>query len=67
MKNVELKIEGMTCAHCERTVEAAIGDAGGWAKADRKTGTVKIIFDDETVSIESFSKAATALGYTIKE
>lgn len=66
MKNIELNVEGMTCAHCERTVEAAIGDAGGWAKADRKTGTVKVIYDDHHVSLDKIKAAAADQGYTVE-
>ncbi len=39
-----LKVEGMTCGHCEKAVEAAVlaVDPKAQVKADRQTGLVTI-------------------------
>jgi copper chaperone len=65
MKNIELKIEGMTCAHCEHTVEKAIIAAGAMGKASRGTGTATVTFDESVVDLARVKEAIAENGYTV--
>jgi mercuric reductase len=61
MDTISLPVEGMTCAHCERTVEAALAEAGATdARADFLRGVVTFDFDgDPAPAVE----AVRAAGY----
>lgn len=39
---MRLNVEGMTCAHCERSVRQAVEALGGTARVDLATGTVEV-------------------------
>ncbi|GAB4429103.1 MAG: cation transporter [Turneriella sp.] len=66
MKNIELKIEGMTCSHCERTVEEAIREAGATGKADRVAGVASITYDENSDQLERIRAAIEENGYSVK-
>ena len=59
LQNLELKIAGMTCAHCGNTVANAIKslDAIQNLKVDYKTGRASVVFDDAKVSAENIVEA----------
>ena len=59
-----MKIEGMMCAHCERTIQKALEALPGveQATADAKNGTAVIIMLPDT-SEEALSKAVEDAGY----
>ncbi|MFZ5630904.1 MAG: heavy-metal-associated domain-containing protein [Spirochaetota bacterium] len=66
MKNIELKIEGMTCGHCERTVEEAIRAAGATGKADRVAGVAHITYDEGSDQLGKIRAAIEENGYSVK-
>lgn len=66
MKNIELKIEGMTCGHCERTVEEAIREAGAVGKASRENGSASVSYDENTVDLAKIRAAIEENGYPVK-
>lgn len=39
---MQLKVDGMTCAHCERAITRAVGALGGHARVDLAGGTVTV-------------------------
>ena len=57
-KQIELKVTGMNCTHCEMRVKKALESVKGVqsAKADHKKGNV-VIQADESVSTEALVKA----------
>jgi copper chaperone len=57
-----ITVEGMTCEHCEQTVEEALEDIGGVtaATADRETESATIEGSAETDALVS---AVTEAGY----
>lgn len=65
MKSLELKIEGMTCGHCERSVESAIREAGGIGKASRKNGSAVVSYDENAVDPASIRVAIEESGYSV--
>ncbi|AFM11290.1 heavy-metal-associated domain-containing protein [Turneriella parva] len=66
MKEIELKIEGMTCGHCERTVEEVIRDAGATGKADRVAAVAHITYDESTDQLAKIREAIEENGYSVK-
>lgn len=67
MKNIELKIEGMTCSHCERSVEEVIRDAGATGKADRVAGVAHITYDENTDQLAKIRAGIEENGYSVKD
>lgn len=66
MKEIELKIEGMTCGHCERTVEEIIRDAGATGKADRVAAVAHITYDENTDQLAKIRAGIEENGYSVK-
>lgn len=62
-----LKIEGMSCSHCEKAVKTALSELKGVAKADvdLKAGTATVEYDSELVTDADFSEAIDDAGYTL--
>jgi Cu2+-exporting ATPase len=62
-KQVELKVKGMHCEHCEMRVKKALESVAGVqsAKADHKKGTA-VIQADEGVQKEALVKAVNDTG-----
>jgi len=63
----ELKVQGMTCGRCERSVQNALTSLAGvlTAKADRVKGNVAVEYDPALVEPAALSKAVTAAGFAI--
>ncbi|MGW8180068.1 hypothetical protein E2P71_06170 [Candidatus Bathyarchaeota archaeon] len=57
-KQVELKITGMSCTHCEMRVKKALESVKGVhsAKADHKKG-IAVVEADDSVTVEALIKA----------
>ena len=57
-KQIELKIKGMSCEHCEMRVKKALESVKGVhsAKADHKKG-IAIVEADDNVTVEVLIKA----------
>ncbi len=64
----ELKVQGMTCGGCERSVQNALTSHDGVvaAKADRTAGTVVVEFDPERINAPALAKAIAAAGFTVE-
>nr|WP_317413795.1 cation transporter [uncultured Solibaculum sp.] len=63
-----LKVEGMSCSHCEsRVVKYVSGmDGVSSAEASAKDGTVKVEHDG-TVSVDAIKAVIDDLGYEVKD
>lgn len=59
---MRIKVEGMTCAHCERAVSRAIEALGGQARVDLAAGTVDV---DGVEDVAALRRAIEGEGYTI--
>lgn len=57
-----LKVEGMTCAHCERGVRDAVAALGGAAQVDLAAGTVRVTGFDE---VDAVRRAIEEQGYRV--
>lgn len=69
MKNIELTVEGMSCAHCISSVEKALYTVEAKGKVNLKTKTVLVEFDESKATPESIKSAIEEQGYdvTLKE
>ncbi|VVB93930.1 putative copper-exporting P-type ATPase A [uncultured archaeon] len=67
MEDAVIKIKGMMCGHCEKTVtEAAISVKGvRKATSDFKKGEVKVSFDTNVTDLETIKAAIASSGYEV--
>lgn len=67
MEEVLIKIKGMMCEHCEKTVSEAAKSVKGVTKAssDHKKGQVTVSFDTSITDLEAIKKAIIASGYEV--
>ncbi len=68
MKELTLKVEGMTCAHCVMTVKKAVMSVSGVEEADvsLKEGLVSIKAED-SASEEEIKRAIESAGYKVAD
>lgn len=59
MQTIEIKVTGMSCSGCERTLHTALMKERGVsvAKADRRAQTVSVDFDPATTDGQALQKA----------
>lgn len=67
MTQKTLKVEGMSCGHCELSVQEALDELDGVksANADHEKGTVEVAYDESRVTDEQFKDAIKEVGYTV--
>ncbi len=65
MENKIIKVEGMTCEHCQTTVEKGIKELQGVssASANFQKGEARISFDPALVQEDAIKDKILALGY----
>ncbi len=65
MAKLMLKITGMTCGHCQKTVEKALSQVPGvyGAVVDLKAAVAEVDYDDDTATIEELTGAVASAGY----
>jgi copper ion binding protein len=68
MKEVVLKVKGMTCQHCVRTVKNALSSLDGVSDVEvhLETGTVKVNLSKD-VAFEELKKSIEEWGYKVVE
>ena len=69
MEDVIIKIKGMMCAHCEKTVSQAALSVRGVtkARADFNKGELKASFDTSATDLETIKKAIASSGYEVMD
>ena len=69
MTTTTLKVTGMTCGHCVRSVSEAIGGLEGVQSADvqLESGRATVVFDEAKVSPRDLVSAVMEEGYTAEE
>jgi Copper chaperone len=67
MDDVVFSVAGMSCASCERRVEAALGRLDGVrvARADHERGEVRVVFEPARSPEESVRGTIAAAGYEV--
>ena len=65
MEKQVIKVEGMSCSHCERAVEEAVMNLQGVksAKAKSRKNLLTVRFDPSTTSIDAIKEAVVEEGY----
>lgn len=67
METITLKVEGMSCSHCENAVKKAAGGVAGVKSVtvDLKGKTVTIERDPAQAGLESIKQAIEDQGYDV--
>jgi len=66
MTTMTLKINGMSCSHCEKRVAEALKKAGVQeSTVSAKTGTATVTFDSDKVSVAMLEQAVSDAGYEV--
>ncbi len=65
MKEVSIKVEGMSCQHCVMRVKKALDGLDGLISSDVQIGLVNARFDESKVDIDAIKKAITDAGYRV--
>ena len=67
MKNITVKVDGMTCGGCQAAVEKAIASLGGVAsaKVSLEAGAAEVNFDETTLGAEEIEKAVEEAGFEV--
>ncbi len=67
MKNVELKIKGMSCSHCTKSVEDILKDLSGVISVNvsLENANAVVEFDDSKVSIDTIIESIKELEYEV--
>ena len=68
MKELDLKIEGMSCAMCAQAVEKSLGNLEGieFARVNLGNDTARVSFDPDKVDVEKMSNVVQEAGYTLQ-
>jgi copper chaperone len=65
MANAVLHVEGMSCAHCVKSIEEALQQIGVKAKVDLAEKKVTVEFDERKVSLAKIKQAIEEQGYDL--
>lgn len=67
METRAIKVEGMSCSHCENAVRKAVGGLPGVESVtvDLKGKSVTVVFDNGIVSREQIREAIEDQGYDV--
>lgn len=69
MKEIDLKVSGMTCQHCVKTVKEAFRTIDGLINVDidLDDGMAYLEIDEHVFNIEIAKKAVLSAGYQIED
>ena len=67
MKQVELRVTGMSCRACEQRIEKALARIDGVAQsaADHRAAQVRVMFDPARTSESDVRSCVERAGYTV--
>lgn len=67
MKSETIKVKGMSCEHCQASVEKALGALSGVAsaKVDLTAGTAAVEYDEAKVGGKDFERAIKEAGFEV--
>lgn len=69
MKNVTLKVEGMSCGHCVKAIESNVGTLNGVenVKVSLDSNTVEVNFDSAVIELSKIKEVIDDQGYDVVE
>jgi len=65
MKEITLKVEGMSCGHCVSAVEGGVKKLGADGKVDLAGKSVTVKYNEQTVSVDAIKTAIEDQGYDV--
>ncbi|MGE5578756.1 MAG: heavy-metal-associated domain-containing protein [Bacillota bacterium] len=66
MMTMNLKINGMSCSHCEKRVAESLRKIGvAESTVSAKTGSARVTFDPAKISVPMLEKAVSDAGYQV--
>ncbi|WP_408011489.1 copper chaperone CopZ [Pseudalkalibacillus sp. A8] len=68
MEHKTLKVSGMSCGHCVKTIEGNIGKLNGVTsvKVNLNEGTVDLSFDSQTIPLNEIMTEIEESGYEVE-
>lgn len=63
-KDVDLRIQGMSCGHCVKAVRGALENVPGVTKVDVEVGRARVVCED-SVSRDALAAAITDAGFEV--
>ncbi|HWO76761.1 MAG TPA: copper chaperone CopZ [Bacillus sp. (in: firmicutes)] len=68
MQSIVLDVKGMSCGHCVRAIEGAVGGLNGVEKVAvaLEEGKVEVEFSPDKVTIEQIKEAIDEEGYEVE-
>ena len=65
MEKVILRVDGMSCEHCENAVQTAVGALAGVqeVKADKGKKEVFVVYDSSLVELSAMHTAIEEIGF----
>lgn len=67
MKSVELRVDGMSCGFCVKSIEGALHDLGIEGKADLSNATVTVKYDERVIALETIKEAIEEQGFKVSK
>ncbi len=67
MENVIIKVEGMSCSHCENAIKKAVGTMDGVDKVSvsLEAKSVAVDYDASVLSLDTIKQAIEEQGYDV--
>jgi copper chaperone len=67
MANIDLKVEGITCGGCEKSIRNALLEQNGVSEvtASHETGVVAIDYDENKIQQQQLKQAIEGAGFDI--
>ncbi|MEW9676705.1 copper chaperone CopZ [Lentibacillus sp. L22] len=62
-----LNVQGMSCGHCNMSVEGAVHKLAGVSAAEvnLEAGSVDVVFDDSSVNVDAMKEVIEEQGYDV--
>ncbi|MCD1259223.1 heavy-metal-associated domain-containing protein [Paenibacillus athensensis] len=65
MQEATVKIQGMSCRSCVRTIEGALDSIGAEGHVNFEQGTVHVQYDEAKVQLNDIKEAIENKGYNV--
>jgi copper chaperone len=66
MKEITIRIDGMSCQHCVMRVKRALEGLAGVSDLSVEVGSTKVTFDESKIQQADIENAVIKAGYKIK-
>ena len=65
MQEATVKVQGMSCRSCVRTIEGALDSIGAEGRVNFEQGTVDVQYDEAKLQLADIKKAIQNKGYDV--